>query len=412
VKVLIVSHGHPDQGHGGAQIASYALFRQLRQTAGIDAYYLARVVGRGATAKPIAPIRRHRNEFALVSDSVDAFLIAQQSPAVIAAFARLIREIEPDVVHLHHYIAIGLELIAVVRDLRPQCKIIVTLQEFMAICHHLGQMVKTGTLALCEAANASDCAACFKTLTADDFRVREIFIKSHFAKVDCFIAPSAFLRQRYVDWGLPEHQVVVLDNGVAPVAASPSRPLAPEERRGVFGFFGQIHPFKGLVPLLAAFAALAELPEERTEDIRLLVHGAYLDTNPAPYIEAINDLLARTAGRVTFVGAYEPADLPRLMGAIDWVVVPSVWWENSPLVIQEAFAHRRPVICGDVGGMAEKVRSSLDGFHFAVGSPAALVDLILRIVEDRTVWDRLQKTIAVPLTVEQSALRHIELYRA
>ena len=43
------------------------------------------------------------------------------------------------------------------------------------------------------------------------------------------------------------------------------------------------------------------------------------------------------------------------MSEIDWVVVPSRWWENSPLVIQEAFMHGRPVICSGIGGMAEKV---------------------------------------------------------
>ena len=43
------------------------------------------------------------------------------------------------------------------------------------------------------------------------------------------------------------------------------------------------------------------------------------------------------------------------MASVDWVVVPSIWWENSPLVIQEAFGYGRPVICSDIGGMAEKV---------------------------------------------------------
>jgi glycosyltransferase involved in cell wall biosynthesis len=180
----------------------------------------------------------------------------------------------------------------------------------------------------------------------------------------------------------------------------------------MFGFFGQIHPFKGLLPLLSAFKALDQLPPERTSGVRLRVHGAYLDLNPPDYIAAINDLLARTAERVTFVGAYDAHDLDRLMSAIDWVVVPSVWWENSPLVIQEAFAHRRPVICGDIGGMAEKVRPGRDGFHFSAGNPTALVELILRIVDDPAIWDRLQDTIAEPSTIAISASKHIELYRS
>src|SRR5207244_4345149 len=57
----------------------------------------------------------------------------------------------------------------------------------------------------------------------------------------------------------------------------------------------------------------------------------------------------------TLVGRYSRDELSRLLSHIDWVVVPSVWWENSPLVIQDAFLHERPVICSNIGGMAEKV---------------------------------------------------------
>ena len=54
----------------------------------------------------------------------------------------------------------------------------------------------------------------------------------------------------------------------------------------------------------------------------------------------------------------------------DWVVMPSVWWENAPLVIAEAHAHGRPVICSNIGGMAESVRHGVDGLHFPAGDAA------------------------------------------
>jgi len=79
--------------------------------------------------------------------------------------------------------------------------------------------------------------------------------------------------------------------------------------------------------------------------------------------------------------------------------VPSIWWENSPVVIQEALRNRRPVICSDIGGMAEKVRDGVDGFHFAAGNPLALAALIRRMVEDRglleDVADRMTGTPAM-----------------
>jgi glycosyltransferase involved in cell wall biosynthesis len=72
------------------------------------------------------------------------------------------------------------------------------------------------------------------------------------------------------------------------------------------------------------------------------------------------------------------------MQSVHAVLVPSIWWENSPLVIQEAIRNRRPVICSDIGGMAEKVRDGIDGYHFAAGNPIALVSLVKRLLADRS----------------------------
>jgi glycosyltransferase involved in cell wall biosynthesis len=141
------------------------------------------------------------------------------------------------------------------------------------------------------------------------------------------------------------------------------------------------------------------------------MHGANLDSNQPEFVDAFRALLARTSQRVHFAGPYQRRDLSRLIAAVDWVLVPSIWWENSPLVIQEAFAHRRPVICSNIGGMAEKVRWGRDGFHFQVNDPFELASLMVRLATSLDVWDRLQKSIQRPLSVAEAAARHLELYR-
>jgi glycosyltransferase involved in cell wall biosynthesis len=99
------------------------------------------------------------------------------------------------------------------------------------------------------------------------------------------------------------------------------------------------------------------------------------------------------------------------MERVDWVVVPSIWWENAPLVVLEAFRHRRPVICGDVGGMAELVRDGVDGLHAPVGDPAGLARVMRRAVETEGLWDALMAGIRPPPTVAEVALLHLEHYR-
>ena len=95
---------------------------------------------------------------------------------------------------------------------------------------------------------------------------------------------------------------------------------------------------------------------------------------------------------------------------IDWVVVPSIWWENSPVVIEEAFCHGRPVISSDIGGMAEKVNDGIDGIHFKVGSPKQLANRIEAVVNGEYSWDELHENTRAPLSVPDSADAHLALY--
>jgi glycosyltransferase involved in cell wall biosynthesis len=62
--------------------------------------------------------------------------------------------------------------------------------------------------------------------------------------------------------------------------------------------------------------------------------------------------------------------------------MPSTWWENSPVVIQEAFAAGRPVICTGIGGMAEKVPDRRAGLHFRRGDAADLARVMREAADD------------------------------
>ena len=96
---------------------------------------------------------------------------------------------------------------------------------------------------------------------------------------------------------------------------------------------------------------------------------------------------------MSLVGRYQPEALPRLMAGVDWVVVPSIWWENSPLVIQEAFLHGRPVICSDIGGMAEKVTDGINGLHFSARDAVSLASTLRRAVTTPELWGSLRAGI-------------------
>ena len=147
--------------------------------------------------------------------------------------------------------------------------------------------------------------------------------------------------------------------------------------RARFGFFGQITEYKGVEILLQAIHLIA--PEFRAKMI-VEIHGANLETQAPGFQELIETLRKPLIidGVLRWVGSYEQAELAQRMDRVDWVVVPSIWWENSPMVIQEAFANGKPVICAGIGGMAEKVRDFVDGLHFEVRNPLDLAETMIR----------------------------------
>ena len=418
LRVVLVSHGHPELSIGGAESAAYTLFRQLRSDPHVEAQFLAWAPPDGAGDPPsIQPYCERTDEFLFRAHGFDEFLLSQGAEAT-TVLSRAIAAFEPHVVHLHHYLNIGVDLLGALRRLRPEPKLFVTLHEYRAICHHHGLMVKTHGAALCERADDGVCSACFPAVTPAAFARRRVRVRHFLDQADRLLAPSRFLRRRYVDWGIDPRRITVIENGVdgTPGTPAPDTRLDPgadgatvsgNELPCRFGFFGQINPFKGLHCLLAALdRAAVELP-----DIHLSIHGAHFEANDPSYIELINGLIDRQRERIRFAGPYRPADLGPLMRAVDWVVVPSLWWENSPLVIEEALSQRRPVLCSALGGMKEKVRPGKDGLHFPAGDPSALASLMLRVARDRPLWQRLQKTMRKPMTATESADRHLRLYQ-
>jgi glycosyltransferase involved in cell wall biosynthesis len=95
---------------------------------------------------------------------------------------------------------------------------------------------------------------------------------------------------------------------------------------------------------------------------------------------------------------------------VDWVVVPSIWWENAPLVIQEAHLHRRPVITSSIGGMAELVQDGVNGLHARPDDPLDLARVMRRAVEERGLWDRLVLQIKPPPSIDAVAQAHLLLF--
>lgn len=413
-RVLVVAHGHPAYSLGGAEIAAYNLHKGLNRLGehgeAQESRFLARVghpVARhGGTA--LLSLRQKEGEYLYHADDYDHFLISNHNTEELERdFLRVVRDLQPDVVHFHHFIGLGLECIQAVRQELPDCAIVVTLHEFLAICHHHGQMVKTAGAKLCNRATPNDCNACFPDISPARFLRREHFIRGLLQVADHFVSPSEFLMTRFVEWGLDPAKCSVIENGLDIHEPTPPR-ASPAGRRNRFAYFGQITLFKGVDVLLDAVTRIPEAVWG--DDSQLMIFGGNLERQPKPFQEKIEALVERAGNRVRFYGAYQNTEMPRLMRNIDWTIIPSIWWENSPIVIQEAFFHGRPMIASNIGGMAEKVTDGVDGLHFRAGSSEDLVDRMVEALTDPGLWGRMRAGIRRPIDIEECARRHVAIY--
>lgn len=409
-RILVISHAHPDFSLGGGELAAYHLFKAYQQcTEEVeDAWFLARADrGQGPTGR----ISLRRPSEYLWEQTVSDWLMmrAAHRDSVLSGFADLLRALRPTVVHAHHFLHLGLEYLRVIKQVNPEIRILLTLHEFVAICRQNGQMIKARSHQLCYRESPDECHQCFPEVSAEDFWLRKQIFLDHFSLVDHFISPSQFLRQRYIDWGLPANKISVIENGIPAQERLPPRPLAEGETRNRFGFFGQLNPFKGIDVLLEALHSMKKADRKR---IVLEVHGTNLDIQPPEFqarIKELSEPLIRS-GCVRWVGPYRPEELRQRLAGIDWVVVPSIWWENSPMVIQEAFAAGRPVIASDIGGMAEKVSHLEKGFLIGpIANPRMWASLIFTNPELAKLWEKCyshlsQESLKNPPRIEYSAL--------
>lgn len=444
-RVLIVANGHPDFSKGGAEMVAYGQFKELESRHDCEAMFLA--------ALPNGPIdsgtclsSRRPNELLLSTASGDFFKFSQPyKPAIVWHFRELLELFRPTVVHFHHYVHLGIEILREAHNHDPDMPIVLTLHEFLAICHQNGQMVKRDSHKLCRESNPMDCHTCYPERSTSDFFLRKLYIQSFFEVVDQFVSPSEFLLERYVDWGIPREKIRFMENGLAGMDEADESPPSPPSRTAArtegdaadapagaskqggpllrtrpvraarhleptrIGFFGQINPFKGLDVLLEAIVLMRRSTRTR---LSVAINGSSPEQQPPAFQEKITQLLDQTRDCVELKGPYELHDLADRMARIDWVIVPSIWWENSPVVIQEAYRFGHPVICSDIGGMKEKVIDGVTGLHFKAQNPESLAAILESIAEGEVTPQDFHPNLPRPVSFTKFADQNLEMYRA
>jgi glycosyltransferase involved in cell wall biosynthesis len=217
-------------------------------------------------------------------------------------------------------------------------------------------------------------------------------LREELNQADRIICPSRFLMEIHQSEGIDPRKMIHSRQGrdfpdLAPeaLAKTPADTLR-------LGYIGQIAEIKG-VHLL--FEAARQLPASR---LRVRAYG---DTAPFPQYTARLRNMAAADARLELCGAFQKHEVTAVMQTLDAIVVPSVWYENSPNVILEAFAHRTPVIASNLGGMAELIEHGKNGLLFTPNDPADLARQIERLNREPALLEQLRQGIEPIKAVSQ-----------
>jgi glycosyltransferase involved in cell wall biosynthesis len=363
----------------------------------------------------------HRLEHRRLSESYE-------QPRAVSAFREVLSRERPDIVHFQHLIHTSIGLVHEARE--QGLPTVMHCHDYWALCARV-QLIRPNGVR-CEHNMGAGCFACVRNRDlqqierlaaldrrapalvaaaarvvpkpgAADLHARHRRVTEAYAAADLRISPSRFLRDKLLASGAFEpHTFVYSDNGlrtdhVRAVEKSPD-PLG----RVRFGFVGSLVWYKGGEVLLEAMRELRDAPAV------LHVHGEF-----APGSDEHHARLAELAGdNVVFHGRFDNQRLAEIYAELDVLVVPSLWFENSPITIHEAHLLRTPVVASGIGGMAEYVRDGVDGLHFPVGDASALARVLRRFVDEPGLIDELSRDFPRIKTISENARETEYRYRA
>jgi len=406
MRVLVITNYFPPHYVGGAELSAYNTCCGLLRR-GVDVSVLmtnARMPARREQRRVVNGLDVRESTFRPFMGRL--VLLQAFDPRVYWIVHQELRRERPDLVHVHN--VSGASLAPIVAARRLGVPVVVTLHDHWLLCPN--NMLYRGRGVLCDPRRpATDCGACFRR---QDFwgnlRGRREWFARQVEDVRLFVSPSRNLVELHIAAGYDSQRFCVVPYGIEPGSYSvPEDSLVRQCARegGLFYtmlFTGGTVESKGIQTLMAALPVLSQY----IEGFRLLIAGRsdrrQLGSVRKRYLAAV-----RLLGRVPF------QDMRWLYATSDLVVVPSVWYENSPMTILEGLLAGTPALGSRIGGIPELVVEGETGYLFEPGAPTSLVERVLEhqacsAVERRRMRQRCVEYVHAHLSME----RHLDRMQA
>jgi glycosyltransferase involved in cell wall biosynthesis len=448
MRVLQVIHQYPPHSSQGSEVYCRALAQHLSASCDVAVFHVSVLKNTW--------LRRLRQEnqaeiqiFHCVDQGQYQRTANWENAYLQRCFLQTLKMFRPEIVHFHNYISLGDPLVSLAKQ--TGARIVYTLHDYGLICPN--NLLLTSSGALCEKADSDFFGHCCPELLRVSAgrcstlagRLPSLSRWSRFAEqfpwgpgrwilkgavrlagrllnqnseqtiqqkrlffqkatggilrdVDLFLTPGRFLRDRFISCGVSPDRIRFVPNGIQHFARAARVPRTGKIR---LGYLGALHAQKGIEVLLDAFEGLQEIAE-------LHIHGS---TFGSPISDCYWQRIQQGADpNVIMHGPYRNTELPDILASLDAVVVPSLWYENAPLTIQESLHAGVPVITSNCGGMAEMIHHEINGLTFEIGNSEALRAVFRRLHAEPDLLSRLAAGIQPVPSIEQQSKEVLHIY--
>ena len=441
MRILHAIHDFLPHHRAGSEIYAFHLCRELSRR-----HQVAVLCAEYDPGRPHGSVARREYEGLSVHELVNnwafsSFEESYRSPQLGASLDQALADIRPDVLHVHNLLNLSFDLPALARA--RGIPTVATLHDFTLVCPSGGQRVHVAEEHVCHDIEPERCRRCFvqsafhsqlsagravlpvtrlapvrrlvkaaRTALPNAFaaggrllaraagpaveeadiarRLRDL--RRVIEAVTLFVAPSRALAADFERFGVPREKIRVSDYGFVPLPGLRAGAREPETRLRI-GFVGTLVWHKGAHVLLEAARLL---PPEAVE---IKIFGD-LQTFP-DYVDRLRRLAEGLP--VRFLGAFNGESAAEVYADLDVLVVSSLWPENSPLVIHEAFQAGVPVVGARMGGIPELVDDGRNGLTYDAFSSRDLARALTSLLEDRARLRRFAAALPEVKSIAQDA---------
>lgn len=274
---------------------------------------------------------------------------------------RLLKQEKPDIAHIHNlFNGISLSILPVLK--KHHIPIVITMHDTRFICPSSYFNLRGNWCKKCAKTLYLNCALhkCYQDNCINSIMcAMEMFHKEYMSNYDSYISQYIFLSENFkkahsLRHSYFEEKSIVLYNFL------PDFELNISYNKGDYLFYsGRITTEKGIGTLVEA---MRDLPH-----IQLKIAGI------GPLLDTLKHIAPKN---VSFLGFISGKELFNQIDKASFIVVPSECAENNPLAIIESYAHGKPVIGAQIGGIPEIIDNGKTGFTFKAFSKESLKNTI------------------------------------